>query len=864
MLFWALACTSPGGGVADTAAEPIDLTTPLGPGEVRAGVVTDESALFGGISAEGQVGDLKLYNSAARFIIQADRPSSYYIGYGGGVIDADIVRPDGEPGRDILDEFAVMVGLGRLLDPEEITVVSDGLDGQPAEIRVRGTGGPMTLLTGTVENEDFIPDYDVEITTCYRLAPDSPLLEIDTTIRWRDDSTSLQIGGFAMLSDDASAAYHPGAGMGDGDTPEWLGVVSDRGEVALGIFPDERPFAGSTLQQLLSSIGPVLAGFDESLPVDPGDTLRWHGYLGVGADLSEASGAWLVQTDRAHEHRSGTVTAGGAPLAGARVHLLDSDGAPVTVTQTDQDGQFDAIVPEGQVYAAVATGRGLSQHTDQPTGAPWYSPLAAEAVRDESLAAIAGGAIAHTFAEGYGISASVSAETDAPISLELTPPGTLSVEVTDDRPAVVQVAFASGDPVSADPRLVPGRPGGWAAQAWLRSGEIPLEAGDYVVTLHRGLRYEPVVTEVSIASGETTVLRDAPTLSYSPEGVLVADPHAHAAPSTDGGIAMAERLQVHAANGVDLHFGTDHDNIADYRVLLEPLGLSTVLKSVVADEFSPVLRGHINVYPLEALPEANGGALTWWDQQQDTPAWFAALREQVGDGIIQVNHPLSSGMVDAARYDPSTGVVGRPDFWSDDFDTIELINDGDYDETFPYYLDMISRGMTPTPVGVSDSHGHRGAGESVTFLHLGTDDVGEYTDAAMVDALKAHATVASTGPFLHVTAGGAWAPGQTFTGAVSLDVSIDAPSWVPVDALQVYRDGELVDEIAVDGAPPRRLETTVSLEPDADAVYVLVASSSSRMASVYPGNPSWAAASAIWVDVEGDGWTPPLPAVSAR
>ena len=840
----------------------LDLTAPLGEGEARAGVVTDESALFGGVSAEGQLGDVKIYNSRVRFIVQADRPSSYYIDYGGGVIDADIARPEGEPGRDMLDEFAVMAGLGRLLVPETITVVSDGTDGSPAEVLVRGRGGPMALLTASVENDAIIPDYDVEMTVCYRLAPDSDLLEVETTVRWMDETTSIQLGGLAMLSDDVSAPYHPGAGLEEPDsTPAWLGVIADRGELALAIFPEEQAFTGSALQQLLSSIGPVLSGFDENTLVEDGDVLTWRAYLGVGADLAALSGAWLERTGQTAEALSGQVTADGAPLAGARVHLLDADGAPVTLAQTDAEGRFSATVPAGAVTAAVATGRGQAQHYEQPAIAPWYSPLAASAVRDASLAAAQADALAPLpFAEGYGISAQQPITAGEDVALELTPPGTLTVEVTDGLPAVVQVAFAAaGDPAAgADRRLVPGRPGGYAAQAWLIAGDIPLEPGDYVVTLHRGLRYEPTLTEVTVRSGEAVTVSDAPVLSYAPEGVMVLDPHSHAAPSVDGEIPMSERLLGQAANGIDVHFGTDHDNVADYRVLLEPLGLSGVLTSVVADEFSPVLRGHINVYPLEAIPEANGGALLWWAQRQDTPEWFAALRDEVGDGVLQVNHPMSSGLVDAAQYELGTGVIRRPDFWSSDFDAIEVINDGDYAEPFAFYLDMIGRGLEPTPVGVSDSHGHRGVGSSVTFMPLG-----EYSDDALVERMRAHATVATTGPYIEATApDGAWAPGRTLSGPTTLSVAVYAPSWVPVDRLLLYRDGEVIEEIPATGEPPLRVEAELALAPEADAAYVLVASGDERMSAVYPGEPSWAMAAAVRIDAEGDGWQPPWPAIS--
>lgn len=858
-----IGCNDPTPSTGDTAP-PLDLAAPLADGEVRAGVVLDEAALFGGAAAEGQVGDVKLYNSRVQFIIQGDRPSSYYIGYGGGLIDADIVR-DGQPGRDILDEFAIMAGLGRLLVPEEITVLSDGSGGDAAEVLVRGRGGPMTLLTGTVENPDLIPEADVAMTVCYRLEPDSDLLEVEATIRWQDSETSLQLGAFAMLSDDVSAPYHPGAGLGEGaDSPAWLGVEADRGEVSMAIFPDDADgFSPSVLQDLLSAVGPILAGFSPSVPVEEGDTLTWRGYIGVGSDLAQLSGAWLDRTDQTSQTIGGSVTAAGAPVPGARVHLLDDSGAPVTMTRTDADGRFSASVPEGAVSTAVATGRGPAHHFDIPAGASWYPPLAAGAVRDEALASIADGAVPIPFAEGHGRSEAVAASADTTLTLE--PPGTLSVSISDGLPAVVRIAFAAGDPdAGADGRLVPGRPGGLAAQAWLREGDIPLEPGDYTVTIHRGLRTEPFTADISVESGAVTTLSGAPSLSYTPEDVLVVDPHAHAAPSGDGGIPMSERLMVHAANGVDVHFGTDHDNVADYRVLLEPLGLDGTLASVVAQEFSPVLRGHINIYPLEELPEANGGALAWWDKQQDTPAWFDELRERVGSGIIQVNHPLDSGMVSAARYRLGSGEIGRPDYWSDDFDTIEVINNNDYEEPFAYYLDMINRGLQPTPVGVSDSHGHRsGSGASVTFLHIGTEDVSDYTDDSMVAALRERAAVASTGPFIDARVGGDWAPGQTLTGPTTLDVAVYAPSWVSVDRLLVYRDGEVETEIEAGGTAPLRLETSLTLEPDADAAYVLVASGG-RASQVYPGNPSWAVAAAIRIDADGDGWTPPWPAVTVE
>ena len=100
-LVWVSCNKGPG---FSTNEETLSLTERLDEGEVRAGIVTDTSALFGGVSAEGKVGDIKIYNDRARFVIQSAGQSNYYVGYGGSVIDADIVRPFGQPGHDLLDD----------------------------------------------------------------------------------------------------------------------------------------------------------------------------------------------------------------------------------------------------------------------------------------------------------------------------------------------------------------------------------------------------------------------------------------------------------------------------------------------------------------------------------------------------------------------------------------------------------------------------------------------------------------------------------------------------------------------------------------------------------------------------------------
>ena len=160
MLLLLLACPEP-------PLEPLDLTERLSSGQVRAGRITDEQSLFGGIAAEGQVGDFKIYNDRVAFIIQSRRQGSYMSTYGGNVIDADIVRDDGI-GRDLVVEWAPNLGFGRFVDPTSVRVADDGRDGT-ACVRVVGDEAAFQYLSGGFE----IPHVDLglRVVTDYILQP---------------------------------------------------------------------------------------------------------------------------------------------------------------------------------------------------------------------------------------------------------------------------------------------------------------------------------------------------------------------------------------------------------------------------------------------------------------------------------------------------------------------------------------------------------------------------------------------------------------------------------------------------------------------------------------------------------------------
>ena len=858
LLLGLLACTTDETEDSGLPAGP-DLTEALSSSQVRAGIITDSRALFGGISAEGAPGDIKLYNDRVQFVIEAVGDSSYYVDYGGNLIDADLIRAAGVPGRDMLDELTPMSSFGRVCDASSVEVIADGSDGK-AHVRVSGPAAAMRLVTSALENPDTVPWYDLTMVTDYVLRPGEWSVEVTTTLT-NHDTRDFQaaIGLFGIYAQEIAEGWHPRTGFADsdGEAVAMEAMVGAHNEAVLALMAGTGELQPSAIGELISGIAAGATAFDEPRSVAAGAALSWVARVGVAPDLATLEAERLLREGATPAELAGSVQSGGVGLAGARVHGLDAAGAPVTLAVTDATGSFS--MPGNGITQLVASGRGTAITSDIPAGHGNVSPY--DRGPDGVLATLTNGATPIPFAAGYGFGEAVPAGST---TLSLLAPGTLAVTVADGGPASILVDFAAGDTVTADNRLVPSRPDGRAALGFVRDGamDIPLEPGTYRVTVHRGIRYEVDVQEVTVTSGEVTALNAVLTPAYTLDGILTIDPHQHASPSGDGNIAIEDRLVVAAANGIEVHVGTDHDHIVDYRPALEALGLQAWLHSIVAIEVSPVLRGHFNAYPATRDGRPNGGAPRWWQRIQSTEDLFAWIRESVGtEGIIQANHPVSgSGLFSAADYSPGRGTIGSADHWGEDFDAMELLNSGQYDTYFPYYVDLAARGKLITPVGVSDSHGFTAGspGLNLTFIQTGTT-LSDFTPEVLRSAMALRATVVSYGPYIEATSAGKWAPGQTVAPG-TLDVRVLAPSWIPVQYVELWKNGSAIDRVACSGEAPVWCTTSWTIPDDTDASWVVVAGSTDApMVVVWPGALAWGATSAIQSDVDGNGWTPPLP-----
>ncbi len=893
VLVWMACAGDPDPPPPDEPFLGADPSVPAGPGEARAGVIRDgaegEAALFGGITAEGRAGDVKIYNHRVQFIIQGARQGHGYMDAGGHVIDADLVRDGGALGRDTLEDVFLAFDLARLFQASSVEIVADGSEGGAAIVRAQGSDTAWAWFQGLLEQDQpAVDDLGLEVVTTYELPPDSYSLKVTSTITNGGGETvsfTPQEGIFASGED--LLPWSPDRGLegpGGGDL-ECVAFTGRQGEATVSLWPEAGSFEASAISDLAAELGISLAVHGQvELPAgEPATLVR---YVTVAPDAATAEAErWMAQgAALGTVQGSATEAAGGGAIEGVRVHLVrDGQGGGVAgFAVTGSDGTFETRLPPGS-YLAYAVARADHEQVALPPGAGRYGPFAAGSVNAAQLGVLAGTAEAPglPFAGGRIEPAPVALDVveggTAAVDLVLEPPGEIRFEITDcagsPLPAVIDLLWADGappdSPVPQELRDALGiRQDSRAAWGWTATGILVLSAipGRYTAIVGHSSRHEQrAEPDIEVTAGATTVVETCLEEVVARDGWLAVDPHLHAAPSFDGALPMEHRLVTCAATGIDLPVTTDHDAVVEYRDLAGALGLDDTLRVVPGLEVTTLLRGHFNLYPLEPAPltEVNGGAVTWWVDLQDTSDLFERMREAGGpEAILQVNHPRSPGMFAFAGYDPETGEPDDPDFWSWDFETIELLNGGvdDLADIRRDWFSSLNSGRIHTPVGVSDSH-YRfiPCGLGRTDLYLATDSPGDTADDDLREALLAGHVVVASGTTLRATLDGAL-PGETVTGSpATLAATVEAPDWIVPGVLRVYRDGEVIHEEQLPDTSDQGVWFDGSWHVDAedDAWFAVEVEGSVPMGAIWRNHTPYALTNAFFLDADGDGWTAP-------
>ena len=222
------------------------------------------------------------------------------------------------------------------------------------------------------------------------------------------------------------------------------------------------------------------------------------------------------------------------------------------------------------------------------------------------------------------------------------------------------------------------------------------------------------------------------------------------------------------------------------------------------------------------------------------------------------------------------------------------------------WFTLLNHGMHVTAMGNSDSHG-KGLEPGIprNFIASSTDNAAHIDQREIAKNIKAGKVVPSTGPFVRVSIDGAGL-GETATVAagakVQLKLQVQTPSWFGVSRIEVFRNGRLVHVEDTSATSPGEIvdfDGVIELDrPDQDSwytvsafglrrgdflgpVYVKVAlgelslqkitslafanlgligallGKDSQVVDYFPAFP-YAMTNPIFVDLDGDGYQPPL------
>ncbi|MCO4773165.1 MAG: CehA/McbA family metallohydrolase [Deltaproteobacteria bacterium] len=860
-----------------TPAEDLgfDPVTPAGPGEARAGIVRSgagETALFGGVNAEGAPGDIKLYNSRVQLVIQAAKRSHGMVDTGGHIIDAELVRGDGTLGRDTLEDLYLAFGLARLFHADTVEVVSDGTDGGDAVVRSVGTDVPWQYMTGLFElPEPTIDDLTLRIEQEVRLPPDSVSVTLTTTLTNEGSApvTFAPRDGL-MSSGEDLWTWAPGKGLLGPEAGEVsaVGVTGHRGESTLAVWPDDGTFSTAGLGALAGDLG-IRTLTHPEVTLAAGDTHTLVRHFAVGSDIATTEEARWSQQGEDLAEVTGTVTSGGAAVAGVRVWFVDGEEV-AGFAMSEGDGSYRAALPPGD-WTVYAVARAYPESVQLADRSMRLGPMSAASVQQRHLDVLQGAAAPPLpFAEGRATPVAESLSLPAEgATLDLAMPGASGArfEVTSDGaaiPAVLDVRWVGGSPEGNVPAGLHDalgiESGGRALWGWTANGTLdaPLIPGTYTVRAGHGQRHtQSAATEFVVEEGQTETVPLTLTEEVERDGWLALDAHLHAAPSFDGTLGMAHRLVTCAATGVDIPVMTDHDRQVDYTPLASALGLDELFTVVPGIEVTTVVRGHFNLYPITPEPsEPNGGAEPWWINPGNTQELFDRMRDRAGpETLTQVNHPRTPGMFSVSQFDPEDGEPRNNSMWSWDFELFELLNGGviDLPQVRADWFGMLNNGRVRVPMGSSDSHySYIPCGWGRTDVFLDTTSPADVSIEAVREALLAGHVVVAGGTTLRATLDmgeGAVMPGDTTSGAAgNFRVTVQAPEWIQPGTLRVYRNGEVIHEEALETPNGATwFDGTIPVSADGDSWFAVEVEGSEPVAELWRGFTPYAITNAFFV-----------------
>ena len=500
----------------------------------------------------------------------------------------------------------------------------------------------------------------------------------------------------------------------------------------------------------------------------------------------------------------------GTPVTELPVVVHGAERNPATVSVTTADGHAVLISPPttSRTVLPLTPGRYVAWVT--APGSATGDPVAFE-VREGATGAVA-------------------------IEVALPPGASMRVTAIDEdhddaRPLPVRITVR-GLPPTPDPMLGPihhAAGAGVVVVAAAGSADFPVAPGTYRVTVSHGPEWTIATRDVTVTETLRGELDVGLSHAVPMEGWVACDLHVHSNPSFDSRVSTVDRVASLVAEGIGFATPTEHNVVGDYSegVGLFPESVAVPLQWVPAVEVTTDRNaqpwGHFNVYPYpprEGVPEGGPPPFVGVTPREI----FAAARARSPDGIIQINHPRMQpniGYFNVTGLDVRTGRAVSPAY-DPNYDAIEVFNGfyigqlNEVERSLRDWTSLISHGRHYIATGSSDSHNiaYQWAGYPRTMVHLQPGE--SPTDhPAVLRALRQGRAFVTSGPMLLLTVNGQ-EPGTPIAldgpTAVQVHVMVMAPPWMHVDTVDLLRNGEVAEHLAVPlGSGRLRFDATIPM-----------------------------------------------------
>jgi hypothetical protein len=343
---------------------------------------------------------------------------------------------------------------------------------------------------------------------------------------------------------------------------------------------------------------------------------------------------------------------------------------------------------------------------------------------------------------------------------------------------------------------------------------VQVPAGKYHVVVTHGIEFNHFEEDVTVEQGKEVAVKAALKRILKTDGWISTDFHNHSTQSGDNICGTADRIINIAAENIEFAPTTEHNRIYDWRPIIDNLGLSSEIQTVVGMELTGSA-AHLNCFPLTVEPFLqDNGAPVWNADARITALTLRGWQGERDDRWIQINHPDFQFLFNDRNLDGKAdgGLVGIERV-VEGMETENFTGDGvladspwrlskgktalatkvEYVRQF-IWLQLLNKGFRITPIAVADAHSVHGNGVGSWRMYLPskTDEPSKIDwTGDLAKHAKAGHIMLTTGPFLEVTTADGKLPGDDIVahGGVDLHVKVQCTDWQDIDRVQVLVNG---------------------------------------------------------------------------